>query len=911
MARQCEGCSECKFHHVDITWTAPLDFNYSPKFLFVMDQYYPSAKGRLLQLLRSCDFDTSNVEAAFLTRCWAGEGTKAQIKEGQKCFPLFADLLSKVSPDTIVIPMGASPCKVVAGAKSITTAHGTVIERDGRLYIPTLHPGQVIAYPDSLSTFTADLQKIEDAGNGKIVKKSDVDYTWVKTINDFRTMLLELWMSPDYSVDIESSSLDPHRTSKNPWKKPDQIIYDPKVLCFTFTTKSHTAWFLPLDHPESTWSKKERAYILKGLKTLLEAKDRGVQILHGGDFDYRYIKHVLDITLGRYTFDTLLAHYTAVTEEKGTHYLKILAWEFTDMGGYDDGLEAYKLEHPECNPDKGGSYQNIPLQVLFGYACGDSDCTYRLYEVFKPLVEDKFQDLYYKIIVPANIALADIENEGAPIDLEYWRYCCVEYPRIMDELLTEMRQYSEVLEVERAVNHAHKVKKAKERKKRFQERLKKLEIIRELEPDKYDRGMTRLRVDIEKAKQTPIVVKPVTFNPKSTPQKQHLLFTVLGFKPTKRGKGGGWSTDKEVLKTLWLDNGHPLLKAIGKWTKAKTLYSMFIEKLPEMLGDDGRLRGSYNLAGTETGRLSCSNPNLQQIPRNLVDDEFLDIKLPNVKKLFKAPKGFYLMQFDYSQAELRILAALSREPMFLDAFAKDQDIHMRTASQLFERWTYDEMIALSELREPTSEEKALMKIVKEQRQGAKTINFGLLYGQGAKKLARTMGWTEQKAKDFIKLYFKKLTRIRAWIKKMKTLVRQDGFIMSPYGRMRRLATAFSPEQDIVAKAERQAVNSPIQATASDCMLLSLAKANRYMRVRGMLSRIIITVHDSAIVLVHESEVEQVYLIMKKIMENPPHDGWLTGIIMKADAEVGINWAELKKLKSVKDVEPKIQELMAA
>lgn len=919
MAEQFTGCEQCKFHRVESSWVPPSDFNYSPKFLFVIEQFQQKSKVNLIKLLKTCEFKFyDQVEVAFLTRCALTETQKGSIKEGQKCSPLFADLLSKVDKNTIIVPMGATPAKVIAETKSIQAAHGSLIEKDGRKIIPTLHAGQVIAYPDSLPTFCADLKKMEDVANGIITQQTNVEYELIDTLPKFRTMIMLLWMCAAYSVDIETSSLDPHRTSKNKYR-PDgaPLPYDPKILCFTFSYKPNHAFFLPWDHPEATWNVKEREYILKYLRTLLEAKHRGIQICHGGDFDYRYIKHVLGIALGNYRFDTLLAHYIGVTEEVGTHYLKILAWEFTDMGGYDDGLDAYLLEHPDANPAKGGSYQNIPLKILMPYACADADCTFRLFLQFKPVIDDKFNHLFYNLVMPAQVALADIENEGAPIDLKYWEYCNEEFPRIMGELLQQMRGYSEVIELEHRLTSEAKQKKIRERLKRYKDRSDNISKVRQMDTAKADKMFNRLKSDIERAKKKPIVVEPVVFNPKSPDQKQVLLYEIMKLTPLKRSKGWTaenptYSTDKTVLRQHWDDTGLEIVKLIGKWTKAKTLYSMFVQNLMYMIGDDGRLRGGYNIAGTVTGRLSCSNPNLQQIPRNLKEDDFYDIKLPNIKGLFGAPEGYYYMQFDYSQAELRVLAALSREPAFLDAFAKDQDIHMRTASELFGRWTYDEMILISSMddKKVSEAEKELMKIVNEQRQGAKTINFGLLYGQGAKKLARTMGWTEDQAKEFIKLYFKKLKRIRAWISTTKDFVRENGFSPSPYGRIRRLATAFSPEKDIVAKAERQAVNSPIQGTASDCMLLSLAKANTFMRSRGMKSRIVITVHDSAIVLVHKDEVKLVFLIMKKIMENPAHNGWLNGVVMKADAELGKSWGKLYKLKKVEDIEPTLEKIAA-
>jgi DNA polymerase-1 len=234
-----------------------------------------------------------------------------------------------------------------------------------------------------------------------------------------------------------------------------------------------------------------------------------------------------------------------------------------------------------------------------------------------------------------------------------------------------------------------------------------------------------------------------------------------------------------------------------------------------------------------------SGPNLQQIPRNLQDDPrepFIDAAAwPSIKKLFSSPdKDFILVQFDYSQAELRVLAALAHDPVLMAAYVNGEDVHQRVAAEAF-NVPFDE-------------------VTKYQRTVAKTINFGLLYGQGAKKLAKTIGCTEEQAKEFIRIYFEKLPGVRKFIKKTKAYAREHGNSPSPYGRLRRLSSIFSPEQDIVAKAERQAVNSPIQATASDWTLFSISRISKWLEANSLLSTIILTVHDSIILLVHKTEI---------------------------------------------------------
>jgi len=846
-----------------------------------MEQYSHSARKTLVKLLKQCDFPTDDVEVAFLTRCQGGQDLKAQIKEAERCRPLLDALLERVSPSAILIPMGATACKVVAKQKSILMAHGAVLEVNGHVCVPTLQPTQVIAYPDSLATFVADLQKIQDAGAGKIAKPMSTNHLLVDSISKFKKMVFELWNSKSFSFDIESSSLNPFRSKPHP----------AKVEVIAFSNKAGKAWVVPVDHKDSPWTKEQHSYIIRTLRSLFETTHIR-KIAHNGQFDTMYIRKVLKIRVAKFDFDTLLAHHIGVTEEKGTHGLKILAWEYTDMGGYDDALDAYKASHPEADPDQGGSYGNIPLDILWTYAAADADVTYRVYEKLQPIIDEGFKDVFYKVVMPATRALADLYYTGAPIDRDWHKHCKTEYERLLDEELTRLREFPEVLQIENEITKTQIKKKKAERKARFEKRFEEIQELEQVDPDKASTKLRRLRGDIERAKLKPVTVKPVTFNPKSTHQKRRLLFELLGFEPIKLAKSGkSPSTDKETMKSLWFEHKHDIIMGLGRYIKMSTLYSMFVKNLDDMICDDGRLRGSCNVAGTETGRLSMSNPNLQQIPKNLKADPrepFVDGNWPSIKKMFAAIPGYAIVQFDYSQAELRVLAALTRDPVLMKAYQDGEDIHRRAAAEAFNV--------------------AIEDVTDYQRNVAKTINFGLVYGQGPRKLAKTIGCSVEEAKEFIRIYFKRFKRVKIWINNTKKLVREQGYIDTPYGRRRRLASVFSPEEDIVAKAERQGVNSPIQATASDWTLQSIASIRAWLIKNKMQSKIILTVHDSIILLVKMEEMEAVCDAVKRIMENPPHDGWLDGVPVVADCSIGKNWGQLKDVKKLSELPVIVEEV---
>ena len=826
--------------------------------------------------MRTCDFDLSNSEVVFLTRCYAGEDSAGKIREANNCRVNFAEILEGLNEDAIIVPMGATCAKVLVGNKTnIQAAHGSLTEIDGRRYIPTLHPLAVLNYPDNLEIFVQDLQRLSNDLAGEVEEHTKTSYQLIETMHSARKMFKHLNASERFTFDIESTSLNPYNSKPHP----------ASVLMVAFSAEEGQAYLLPLEHKEAPWTPSELVEIKALLKDCLE-DTHTKKAAHNGKFDTKYLRATLGIETS-WDFDTLMAHYVAINEEPGTHSLKVLAWEYTDMGGYDDELEAYKQEHPEADPDKGGHYGNIPLEIIWKYAAADADCTFRLWTAFEPKVEEGFTELYYNHVIPSVKALARIEGNGALVDKKYKEECQREYPRLLAESLKRLREFPEVLKVEKRLTRQAREKKEQERMKRFKERLIKAKGM-ELGV-KRESALNRLTNDIEKFKANPPVIPPIVFNPGSPDQKRELIYGVMKLPIRKYTKNREPSTDKEVIKELYEETKSDLIKELGKYTKISTLYKMFVKPLDELICDDGRLRGGYNPAGTVTGRLSCSEPNLQQIPKNIKEDAFLDVAIPSIKRLFVAPKNHVLLQFDYSQAELRVLASLSGDQTLIKAYENNEDIHKSVAAEV-------EGIELDDVND-------------EQRGRAKTLNFGLLYGQGAAKMARMWGITLDEAKGYINKYFKRLPGVKKYIAQVKAHVRRVGFVTSCFGRVRRLSGVFSGADDLVAQAERQAVNAPIQGTASDCTLEACIRINYNLAVKGLKSRIIITVHDSIILECPFAEAVRVYKLVKKIMQSPSGN-WLK-VPFTADAEVGVSWGKLTKLESAADLEKFLGETFRA
>jgi DNA polymerase-1 len=304
------------------------------------------------------------------------------------------------------------------------------------------------------------------------------------------------------------------------------------------------------------------------------------------------------------------------------------------------------------------------------------------------------------------------------------------------------------------------------------------------------------------------------FNPRSSQQLGEILYTDLGLKAHGKTPGGAASTSQEALERL--AGAHPLVDRILEFRKLEKLRSTYLTPLPTLADDAGRIHTTLNNMATATGRLSSSNPNLQNIP---IRGEFGR----RMRDCFIAGPGKALVAADYSQIELRVLAHLSGEPALLDAFAHGADIHARTASLLFD--------------------KPEAAIAPDERRQAKTINFGLLYGMGPQKLSRDLGIKLDAAKTFIARYFEKLPGLSAFYEGIVEAARREGFVTTLAGRRRLLPDIGSANSQLASQARRQAINTVVQGGAADIIKMAMLAAARDAELAGLEAVLVLQIHD--------------------------------------------------------------------
>lgn len=542
-------------------------------------------------------------------------------------------------------------------------------------------------------------------------------------------------------------------------------------------------------------------------------------IWHNGKFDCGRLKYICNID-AHVTNDTMLQHYVCINEKQGTHGLKDLGQLYLQAPAWDDELDTLKREWCKQHkvPLKDFMYDYIPTSTLIPYMQRDCIATYRLHSLFNKLARPG-SEFIYKQLCRASTAYGAIELAGQQIDVDY-----------LEELEADL---------DKLVVNAQK----------------RLDAV----SGKYWNPM--LYSADTGAKATP----DTGFNSKSPKQLKWMLSKVMGH-PIP-------ATDAATMQTLMdeLDymgeesdpDAREFMESILDVRKYSKYLETYVLGIRDVLCCDNRVRCTFNLHGTETGRLSSSNPNMQNIPRNKM-----------IKNLIIATPGTQLLQLDYSQAELRVLAMLSRDPAFVNIYVTGQDLHDAVADMMFGPGGHKD---------------------KEQRQLAKGINFGIAYGRGAGSIAKTFKKTLKEAQDIINRWYAPMPKVKEFIDTQRRKVLKGEPCTTILGRERHFVVTDAELNHI----QNEYINTPIQSTASDFTMLSLLNIYDYLQEnwKGK-ARIVSTVHDSIIIEVEDKpeylrEIGNrcVEIMAKTPLEYVPD----CPVPFVADAEIGYRWGEMYKL----------------
>jgi DNA polymerase-1 len=451
----------------------------------------------------------------------------------------------------------------------------------------------------------------------------------------------------------------------------------------------------------------------------------------------------------------------------------------------------------------------VTVEKAAPYAAADAVMTFRLAEILRPELEERqVWKLFSEIEMPLIPVIADMEMAGVLLDVDYLHGLSADFSQRLGKLQEQVYDLS----------------------------------------GGYGE-----------------------FNLGSPKQLNDVLFGKLGL-PTEglRKTTHGFSTDAATLDGL--KGAHPIVELILNWRELSKLQSTYVDALPQMVNPKtGRVHTSFNQTGTATGRVSSSNPNLQNIPVRTEEGR-------RVRRAFIVPEGYKLLAVDYSQVELRILAHYSQDAALLKAFHEGQDIHRATAAAVY--------------RIPPEQ------VTYEQRSFAKSVNFGLMYGMGAFRLARDSDLTLAEAEQFITDYFHQFPGVRQYLDGSIAQAKQQGYLETLLGRRRyfpALDESLGRKVGFQARqaAEREAVNMPIQGTAADIIKIAMINLSRALKDGGFAARMILQVHDELVLDVPDGELDRVAPLVIAVMES----AFTLDAPLVADAKVGMNWAEMERWKN--------------
>jgi DNA polymerase-1 len=358
-----------------------------------------------------------------------------------------------------------------------------------------------------------------------------------------------------------------------------------------------------------------------------------------------------------------------------------------------------------------------------------------------------------------------------------------------------------------------------------------------------------------------------TFNPASPAQLGKILYEKLGLPILSHtSKTKAPSTHEDVLVELSKLEGGEIAKALLRYRQLSKFLGTYIDALPQLINPiTGRVHTKLHQAAVATGRLASSEPNLQNIPIRTEEGRA-------IRGAFVAEPGWTLLDADYSQIELRVVAALAKDPVLMGAFERGEDIHKRTASEVMGVEMDD--------------------VTQEQRSRAKAVNFGLLYGQGAFALSAALEISHQEAKAFIERYFERMPFVAKWIDEAKARALQEGQVRTHWGRTRKIPELLSNNAKMRNQGLREAVNTIVQGTAADIMRRAMVLLHRELKVRGMKSRLLLQVHDELLLEAPMDEIDVAADLLKKAMEGADDLSTL-GVRLTAEVRAGASWLECK------------------
>jgi DNA polymerase-1 len=797
---------------------------------------------------------------SYLVRCKPNDGDKPIDAYIDACFSYLLEEIEIINP-LVIVTLGESVMNKLTGLRSVTKHRGEINIRNfnGKEYkiLSTVSPAYIYNNKSALKNFANDIQTAYNIGSNSAVTTYRNNVTICRTIDDVNTLVSYIKQTGICSFDFETTGLNIHDD-------------DFKATLISFSFQHGYGYVIPLEHYDNVFTIEELKTIIDIIKNEIFGNANIRKVAHNLKFDMQVARRY-----GIYPFkgrldDTMLMHHL-LNETKSAALKSIVLEYFLNYAGFEEHVKTF-------------NWGSVPLDILANYASIDTDLTLRCCTLFESYLLDdlKLYNLYRNLTIPALKVLQDMEWNGALIDRDSLVNYIEEARNLYDEQIEKMRGYKEVVrfeEVERniAINKAIaavelSLEKAKSRSKNITKTILGLEQ----KLNEYKSGAL-------------VPYEGINFN--SNLQLKDLLYGETGFnfqQPIDYSTGeDSVSTAKD--KITQIEDSSGFIEDLLLARSLKKILSTYLEGIFERLDKNNIIHTSYLQHGTTTGRLSSRDPNLQNIPSSSKLSSDISAKVVGfVKKIFIPPKDHYIVQFDYAQAELRIIASFADETAMLEAYNNGEDLHALTAANMVGK-TLDEFYKLDP------------KVQKSYRTKAKAGNFGLIYGmsdKGFKEFARAsygLNISDREALDIRNKFFNMYPNLLKYHANYISKAKKFGYVRTLFGRKRICEDINSNNNIKRGLAERVAVNSPIQGTAGEFTIFAIALL--YLRLDKRV-RIVNTIHDSIILYVPKDLLEYTIELVTETCSNLPTEKYfgrnLEGVSMSVDVELSEeNWGSLK------------------
>ncbi len=864
--KDCNKCTLCSLRTNVVSSYLPVD----AEILFLTeapgetedtygDQPFIGPPGKYFdELLKRLRIDRERVALACTVRCRPRETNEKKIEAGARNRPPkdseikacgeYLDIEIKALKNLkVIVCLGATAVKRMFGktGMNLHSLRGKVHHNEtyGNIVV-THHPARSLHLQSTNEKLLIQTEMLEDIQlayslvvpseyNVPITQQSTYNHYIIRSISQARWLFSELMNCEYFAFDSETDRFD---------------YLTVTILCLSFSWSMNTGVVLPLvgQDYKVLWKDEELEEIWKSLKEVFENKN-SKKIAQNAKFDMQQL-FSKGIHVENLFADTMIMHY--LIDEDSEHDLKSLAWMYTDVGGYELPLDELKVQiSKELNINKTDiSFVKFPEEILWKYSAFDADVTFRIFWILYPkLVEEELEGVMAEIYIPMIYLLSEVEYYGVNIDLPYLDKVIIDFQNMIDEK-------------ERELYSVNSVKSYVEdmRKEYREKRLQKWEVSKNLQsryPDKDE--YANIKIDT------------VVFNSNSAKQLRELFVDRLKLPVLKKTASGAASTDAEVLGKY--ASKVPAAKVIAEKSKLTTLLSTFLIGARDRIRVDNHLHSSFNLHVARTGRLSSTSVNLQNVPNKTNNAELATI----VRRMFKPDdEESIIVEADQKQAEFRVWGQMSGDPVMYEDLRNGLDVHRKFASIgsgiLEEDDTYD------------------------QRNGAKGVVFGTIYGRSPKSVADQLNIPVKKAENIQRALFDRYKYAEKWIKDTIQFAHKNGYVKGLFNQRRHLKNAINhPDNSIRSGAERQAVNSPIQGSASQMTGLAGVIIYKRFKEEGIRGRILMFIHDAIVMSIKKADFDKALPIIDNAMKHP-HPS--ITIPLGYDMKGGENWGDAKEIK---------------